>query len=63
VHAAVPLRLKKAQKQFAYVVSRSELHGLTSVIGGAELRRIRAALSGLICIKKSNYPSIRHLTL
>ncbi len=33
VHPAVPLRLKKAQKQLAYLVSRSNLHGLTSVIG------------------------------
>ena len=33
VHAAVPLRLKKAQKQLANFVSRSELHDSFSVIG------------------------------
>lgn len=34
MHATVPLRLKKAQKQLAYIVPCSVLHGLTSVIGG-----------------------------
>jgi bifunctional N-acetylglucosamine-1-phosphate-uridyltransferase/glucosamine-1-phosphate-acetyltransferase GlmU-like protein len=29
VHPAVPLRLKKAQKCFAYLVPRSILHGLS----------------------------------
>ncbi len=33
VHTAVPLRLKKAQKSFAYLVSGAVLHVLTSVIG------------------------------
>ena len=33
VHAAVPLRLKKAQKQLANFVSRAELHDSFSVIG------------------------------
>ena len=33
VHPAVPLRLKKAQKKFAYLVPRAVLHGPSSVIG------------------------------
>src|SRR6185312_14655813 len=34
MHAAVPLRLKKAQKQFADVVPRWVLHVFISVMGG-----------------------------
>jgi hypothetical protein len=34
MHSAVPLRLKKAQKQLAYLVSRTVLHIYLSVIGG-----------------------------
>ena len=43
VHAAVPLRLKKAQKQFANFVSRAELHGYSSVTtcGGASENHLR----------------------
>jgi hypothetical protein len=37
MHPAVVLRLKKAQKSFADFVSRTELHGLNSVIGGMPL--------------------------
>jgi hypothetical protein len=40
MHTAVPLRLKKAQKELANFVSRARLHGFTSVTGKPLFRQL-----------------------